>query len=590
MRSNYCGEINDSFVGQSVELCGWVHRRRDHGGVIFLDLRDREGIAQIVFDPDQKESFAAAEEVRSEFVIRVTGLIRMRPEGTINLDMKTGKVEVLGQQLDILNRAETPPFPLDEHGNVGEDVRLRYRYIDLRRSEMSDRLRFRSKVSNTVRNFLDSHGFLDIETPLLTKATPEGARDYLVPSRTHQSRFFALPQSPQLFKQVLMAAGMDRYYQIAKCFRDEDLRADRQPEFTQIDIEASFCDENEIMEVTENLITDVFKKHLDIDLGIFPRMSWSEAMSRFGSDKPDLRIDLEFVEVSDLMRGVDFKVFSVPANDEDSRVVALRVPGGATLSRKAIDDYTEFVGKFGAKGLAWIKVNDSQTGISGLQSPIIKFMPEEVTKDLMKRLAVKTDDIVFFAADKEAIVNDSLGALRVKVAEDLGLVGDFWAPLWVVDFPMFETASNGSLTSLHHPFTAPACNVDELKKNPSGSLSRAYDMVLNGTELGGGSIRINKPAMQTAVFDVLGIEVREAREKFGFLLEALSFGCPPHGGIAFGLDRLIMLMTGTNSIRDVIAFPKTQSAACPLTEAPGEVSKAQLNELNIRLREQVKTS
>ena len=450
MRSNYCGEINDSFVGQSVELCGWVHRRRDHGGVIFLDLRDREGIAQIVFDPDQKESFAAAEEVRSEFVIRVTGLIRMRPEGTINLDMKTGKVEVLGQQLDILNRAETPPFPLDEHGNVGEDVRLRYRYIDLRRSEMSDRLRFRSKVSNTVRNFLDSHGFLDIETPLLTKATPEGARDYLVPSRTHQSRFFALPQSPQLFKQVLMAAGMDRYYQIAKCFRDEDLRADRQPEFTQIDIEASFCDENEIMEVTENLITDVFKKHLDIDLGIFPRMSWSEAMSRFGSDKPDLRIDLEFVEVADLMRGVDFKVFSVPANDEDSRVVALRVPGGATLSRKAIDDYTEFVGKFGAKGLAWIKVNDSQTGISGLQSPIIKFMPEEVTKDLMKRLAVKTDDIVFFAADKEAIVNDSLGALRVKVAEDLGLVGDFWAPLWVVDFPMFEAASNGGLTSLHH--------------------------------------------------------------------------------------------------------------------------------------------
>ena len=590
MRSNYCGEINDSFVGQSVELCGWVHRRRDHGGVIFLDLRDREGIAQIVFDPDQKESFAAAEEVRSEFVIRVTGLIRMRPEGTINLDMKTGKVEVLGQQLDILNRAETPPFPLDEHGSVGEDVRLRYRYIDLRRSEMSDRLRFRSKVSNTVRNFLDSHGFLDIETPLLTKATPEGARDYLVPSRTHQSRFFALPQSPQLFKQVLMAAGMDRYYQLAKCFRDEDLRADRQPEFTQIDIEASFCDENEIMEVTENLITDVFKKHLDIDLGIFPRMSWSEAMSRFGSDKPDLRIDLEFVEVADLMRGVDFKVFSVPANDEDSRVAALRVPGGVTLSRKAIDDYTEFVGKFGAKGLAWIKVNDSQTGISGLQSPIIKFMPEEVTKDLMKRLAVKTDDIVFFAADKEAIVNDSLGALRVKVAEDLGLVGDFWAPLWVVDFPMFETASNGSLTSLHHPFTAPACNVDELKKNPSGSLSRAYDMVLNGTELGGGSIRINKPAMQTAVFDVLGIEVREAREKFGFLLEALSFGCPPHGGIAFGLDRLIMLMTGTNSIRDVIAFPKTQSAACPLTEAPGEVSKAQLNELNIRLREQVKTS
>jgi aspartyl-tRNA synthetase len=543
-----------------------------------------------VFDPDQKESFAAAEEVRSEFVIRVTGLIRLRPEGTINPDMKTGQIEVLGQQLDILNRAETPPFPLDEHGNVGEDVRLRYRYIDLRRSEMSDRLRFRSKVSNTVRNFLDNYGFLDIETPLLTKATPEGARDYLVPSRTHPSRFFALPQSPQLFKQVLMAAGMDRYYQIAKCFRDEDLRADRQPEFTQIDIEASFCDENEIMEVTENLITDVFKKHLDVDLGIFPRMSWSEAIDRFGSDKPDLRIDLEFVEVADLMKAVDFKVFSGPANDAESRVVALRVPGGASLSRKSIDDYTEFVGKFGAKGLAWIKVNDSEAGILGLQSPIIKFMPEKTITDLMTRLVVETNDIVFFAADKEAIVNDSLGALRVKVAEDLGLIRDFWAPLWVVDFPMFESTSNGSLTSLHHPFTAPACDVEELKNNPEGSLSRAYDMVLNGTELGGGSIRINEPSMQTAVFDVLGIEQTEAREKFGFLLDALSYGCPPHGGIAFGLDRLIMLMTGTNSIRDVIAFPKTQSAACPLTEAPGEVSKAQLNELNIRLREQVKTS
>jgi aspartyl-tRNA synthetase len=590
MRSNYCGEINDSFVGQQVELCGWVHRRRDHGGVIFLDLRDREGIVQIVFDPDQKVSFAAAEEVRSEFVIRVTGLIRMRPDGTINPDMATGKIEVLGQQLDILNRAETPPFPLDEHGNVGEDVRLRYRYIDLRRSEMSDRLRFRSQVSNSVRNFLDDHGFLDIETPLLTKATPEGARDYLVPSRTHQSRFFALPQSPQLFKQILMVAGMDRYYQIARCFRDEDLRADRQPEFTQIDIEASFCDENKIMEVTESLITNVFKKHLDIDLGIFPRMSWSEAMDRFGSDKPDLRIDLEFVEVADLMKAVDFKVFSVPANDAKSRVVALRVPGGARLSRKAIDDYAEFVGKFGAKGLAWIKVNDSQSGMLGLQSPIIKFMPEEVITDLMGRLLVETDDIVFFAADKKAIVNDSLGALRIKVAEDLGLVRDFWAPLWVVDFPMFESTSDGSLTSLHHPFTAPACDIDELKKSPGGSLSRAYDMVLNGTELGGGSIRINQPAMQTAVFEVLGIEEKEAREKFGFLLDALSFGCPPHGGIAFGLDRLIMLMTGANSIRDVIAFPKTQSAACPLTEAPGEVSKAQLNELNIRLREQTKTS
>jgi aspartyl-tRNA synthetase len=590
MRSNYCGEVNGSFVGQSVELCGWVHRRRDHGGVIFLDLRDRDGLAQIVFDPDQKESFAAAEEVRSEFVVRVTGLVRMRPEGTKNPDMKTGEVEVLGQHLDILNKAETPPFPLDEHGNVGEDVRLRYRYIDLRRSEMSDRLRFRSQVTNTVRNFLDSHGFLDIETPLLTKATPEGARDYLVPSRTHHSRFFALPQSPQLFKQILMAAGMDRYYQIAKCFRDEDLRADRQPEFTQIDIEASFCDEDEVMKITESLITDVFKKHLDIDLGVFPRMSWSEAMDRYGSDKPDLRIDIEFVEIADLMKEVEFKVFSAPANDTESRVVALRVPGGASLSRKAIDDYTEFVGKFGAKGLAWIKINDCESGMSGLQSPIIKFMPEEVINNLMRRLAVESGDIVFFAADKEAIVNDSLGALRLKVAEDLDLIRDFWAPLWVVDFPMFERSSSGDLTSLHHPFTAPACDIQELKKSPSASLSRAYDMVLNGTELGGGSIRINQPSMQAAVFEVLGIGETEAREKFGFLLDALSFGCPPHGGIAFGLDRLIMLMTGASSIRDVIAFPKTQSAACPLTEAPGEVSTVQLNELNIRLREQIKLS
>ena len=590
MRSNYCGEVNGSFVGQSVELCGWVHRRRDHGGVIFLDLRDRDGLAQIVFDPDQKESFAAAEEVRSEFVVRVTGLVRMRPEGTKNPDMKTGEVEVLGQHLDILNKAETPPFPLDEHGNVGEDVRLRYRYIDLRRSEMSDRLRFRSQVTNTVRNFLDSHGFLDIETPLLTKATPEGARDYLVQRRTHQSRFFALPQSPQLFKQILMAAGMDRYYQIAKCFRDEDLRADRQPEFTQIDIEASFCDEDEVMKITESLITDVFKKHLDIDLGVFPRMSWSEAMDRYGSDKPDLRIDIEFVEIADLMKEVEFKVFSAPANDTESRVVALRVPGGASLSRKAIDDYTEFVGKFGAKGLAWIKINDCESGMSGLQSPIIKFMPEEVINNLMRRLAVESGDIVFFAADKEAIVNDSLGALRLKVAEDLDLIRDFWAPLWVVDFPMFERSSSGDLTSLHHPFTAPACDIQELKKSPSASLSRAYDMVLNGTELGGGSIRINQPSMQAAVFEVLGIGETEAREKFGFLLDALSFGCPPHGGIAFGLDRLIMLMTGASSIRDVIAFPKTQSAACPLTEAPGEVSTVQLNELNIRLREQIKLS
>ena len=588
MRSSYCGQLNKTFVGQDVVLCGWVHRRRDHGGVIFLDVRDRDGIAQVVYDPDTVESFAIAEGVRNEFVIRVKGRVRLRPEGTINDDMPTGKIEVLGKELEVLNAANTPPMQLDDHAEVGEDVRLRFRYIDLRRPEMAERLRFRSKVTNTVRNFMDENGFLDIETPLLTKATPEGARDFLVPSRTHPNRFFALPQSPQLFKQILMAAGMDRYYQIAKCFRDEDLRADRQPEFTQIDVETSFMDEEQIMTIMEEMISHVFRSHLDTELGEFPRMTHAEAMTRYGSDKPDLRIDLELIDIADLMKEVDFKVFSVPANDSESRVVALRVPKGNEISRKSIDSYTEFVSIYGAKGLAWVKVNDLGAGLEGLQSPILKFMPEEVINQLMQNVQAETGDIIFFGAGKVKIVNEAIGALRVKVAADLGQVKAGWAPLWVIDFPMFEKASDGSLTSLHHPFTAPACDAEELAKDPLNSLSRAYDMVLNGTELGGGSIRINKPGMQEQVFKVLGIGKQEAEEKFGFLLGALSYGCPPHGGIAFGLDRLIMLMTNATSIRDVIAFPKTQSAACPLTDAPGAVSTKQLRELNIRLREPAK--
>ena len=585
MRSYYCGELNESHVDEVVTLHGWVHRRRDHGGVIFLDLRDREGIAQVVFDPDTVESFATAEGVRNEFVLEVKGKVRLRPEGTINPEMSTGKIEVLGKEISILNAAKTPPMQLDEYSDVGEDVRLHYRYIDLRRPEMLERLRFRSKVANTIRNFMDQNGFLDIETPLLTKATPEGARDYLVPSRTHPSRFFALPQSPQLFKQILMASGMDRYYQIAKCFRDEDLRADRQPEFTQIDVETSFMDEEEIMQIMEALIRHVFLEHMDVDLGDFPRISYAEAMSRYGSDKPDLRVSMELQDIAELMKGVDFKVFSGPASDPSCRVAALRVPGGGSLSRKIIDDYTDFVGIYGAKGLAWIKVNDISAGIEGLQSPIIKFIGEETTLALMAELGVETGDIVFFGADKTKIVNEALGALRLKVAEDLDLIADNWAPLWVIDFPMFEEDGDGNLTSLHHPFTAPSGDVDQLKADPANALSRAYDMVLNGTELGGGSVRINQPTMQQAVFEVLGIGEEEAREKFGFLLDALSYGCPPHGGIAFGFDRLIMLLTNATSIRDVIAFPKTQTAACPLTEAPGAVSNQQLRELNIRLRE-----
>lgn len=585
MRSHYCGELNESHLNQNVLLYGWVHRRRDHGGVIFLDVRDREGIAQIVYDPDTVESFAIAEDVRNEFVIKIVGRVRLRPDGTVNPDMSTGKIEVLGKELEILNTANTPPIQLDEHVDVHEDLRLRYRYIDLRRPEMTEKLLFRAKVTNTVRNFLDSNGFIDIETPILTKATPEGARDYLVPSRTHPNQFFALPQSPQLFKQILMASGMDRYYQIAKCFRDEDLRADRQPEFTQIDVETSFMNEKEIMQIMEEMISHVFKMHMDVEFDSFPQMSHEEAMRRYGSDKPDLRIDLELVDIADLMEAVEFKVFAGPAKDSGSRVAALRVPGGASLSRKTIDEYTDFVGIYGAKGLAWIKVNDIDTGLDGLQSPIIKFLGKEVTMALIERLNTETGDIIFFGADKTKVVNEALGALRVKVAEDLGQIHEGWAPLWIIDFPMFEQDSDGNLTSLHHPFTAPASDAEGLANNPLGTLSRAYDMVLNGTELGGGSVRINRPEMQQAVFKVLGIGNEEAEEKFGFLLKALSYGCPPHGGIAFGFDRLIMLMTGSSSIREVVAFPKTQSASCPMTDAPGEVSVQQLRELNIRLKE-----
>ena len=585
MRSHFCGELNESNVDEDVVLCGWIHRRRDHGGVIFLDLRDREGLAQVVYDPDTKESFKIAEGVRNEFVVEVKGRVRLRPSGTINDEMPTGRIEILGNELKVLNASETPPIQLDEHAEVGEDIRLKYRYIDLRRPEMAARLRFRSKVGNTIRNFLDNNGFLDIETPLLTKATPEGARDYLVPSRTHQGRFFALPQSPQLFKQILMASGMDRYYQIAKCFRDEDLRADRQPEFTQIDVETSFMDEDQIMAIMEAMIKHTFKKALDVDLGEFPRITYAEAMRLYGSDKPDLRIDLKLVDVASLMKSAEFKVFSGPANDEDSRVVALRVPGGASLTRKVIDDFTEFVAVYGARGLAWIKINDLRNGSEGLQSPILKFLDEEIIENLLSTLAVETGDIIFFGADKSKIVNEAMGALRIKVAQELNLVASGWAPVWVVDFPMFELTSEGDLTSLHHPFTAPSLDAEELVKDPTKALSRAYDMVLNGTELGGGSIRIHDAKVQRAVFDVLGISEAEAEEKFSFLLDALSLGCPPHGGIAFGFDRLIMLMTDSHSIRDVIAFPKTQSASCPLTDAPGYVSPNQLRELSIRLRD-----
>ncbi len=587
MRSHYCGQLNETLVDQTVTVCGWVHRRRDHGGVIFLDMRDRDGIAQFVVDPDTADAFANADRSRSEYVLRITGLVRLRPEGTQNPEMPTGMIEVLAKEVEILNTAATPPFQLDDHGKVGEEVRLKYRYIDLRRPDMIEKLRLRSRISHSVRAFLEQEGFLDIETPVLTRATPEGARDYLVPSRTHPGEFFALPQSPQLFKQLLMVSGFDRYYQIAKCFRDEDLRADRQPEFTQIDIEASFVEERDIMGITESMIRQLFGEVLDVSLPEFPRMTWHEAMQRFGSDKPDLRIPLELVDVDDLMKDVNFKVFSGPANADDGRVAALKVPGGGSLSRKAIDEYTRFVGIYGAKGLAWIKVNERAKGIDGLQSPIVKFM-DGIIEELLDRLDAKDGDIIFFGADKANIVNEAIGALRVRLGADLELYTEDWAPLWVVDFPMFETDGSGRLSPLHHPFTAPSCTPEELRADPANALSRAYDMVLNGTELGGGSIRIHDQAMQSTVLEILGIGEEEAQEKFGFLLDALQYGAPPHGGLAFGLDRLVMLMTGATTIREVIAFPKTQSAACLMTDAPGEVTAEQLKDLNIRLRQKAK--
>ncbi|MEK9926718.1 MAG: aspartate--tRNA ligase [Halieaceae bacterium] len=587
MRTHYCGSVTEALIDETITLCGWVDRRRDHGGVIFLDMRDREGIVQVVFDPDTEQAFALADKVRSEYVLKITGRVRARDEATVNPAMPTGKIEVLGKELELLSSAATPPFPLDAHQSVGEEVRLKYRYMDLRRPEMQKNLMMRARITSSIRRYLDDQDFLDIETPILTRATPEGARDYLVPSRTHGGKFFALPQSPQLFKQLLMVSGFDRYYQIARCFRDEDLRADRQPEFTQIDIETSFLQERDIMELTEGMVRSLFSEHLDVNLGDFPRMTWHEAMERFGSDKPDLRISLELVSIDDLMASVDFKVFSGPANDEAGRVAALKVVGGGSLSRKEIDDYTKYVSIYGAKGLAWIKVNKLADGVDGLQSPILKFMPEAVVNQLMERLDATDGDIIFFGADKRSIVNEALGALRLRVAEDLGLVQPGWAPLWVVDFPMFEEDGKGGLTPLHHPFTAPSCDVETLRDAPQHALSRAYDMVLNGSEIGGGSVRIHQQDMQQAVFDILGIDSEEASEKFGFLLDALKYGAPPHGGLAFGLDRLVMLMVGGQSIRDVIAFPKTQTAACVMTDAPGQVADQQLRDLSIRLRQSV---
>jgi len=586
MRTHYCGELNTAHLDQEVTLAGWAHRRRDHGGVIFIDLRDREGRVQVVFDPDTEATFATAERVRSEFVLQVTGRVRRRPEGTENPDLPTGEIEVLGQQLSIVNAAETPPFHLDDD-TVSEEHRLRYRYIDLRRPEMLARIRLRSRVTRELRAFLDDNGFLDIETPMLTRATPEGARDYLVPSRTHPGAFFALPQSPQLFKQLLMIAGMDRYYQIVRCFRDEDLRADRQPEFTQLDIETAFLDEDAIMNLMERMIRDLFDKALGVRLEEpFPRMSYQEAMRRFGSDRPDLRVPLELVDVADLMQGVEFKVFSGPARDPGGRVAALRLPAGGELTRKEIDDYTKFVAIYGAKGLAYIKVNQLAKGRDGLQSPILKFLPDEVIEAIMQRTGAEDGDLVFFGADKAGIVNEALGALRVRLGEDRGLMRGDWKPLWVVDFPMFEwDEDSGRWMSLHHPFTSPKEeHLDRLDSDPGACHSRAYDMVLNGTELGGGSMRIFRPEIQRRVFELLGISDEEAEDKFGFLLSALKYGCPPHGGLAFGLDRLVMLMSGASSIREVMAFPKTQTAACLLTSAPSHVSDGQLAELNIRLR------
>jgi aspartyl-tRNA synthetase len=584
MRTLYCGEVNASHIGQEVTLCGWVNKRRDLGAVIFLDLRDREGLVQVVYDPDLPEVLAKANTLRNEFCVQLKGKVRARPEGQINKGMKTGEIEVLGLELTILNKSA--PLPLDSNQNNSEEQRLKYRYLDLRRTEMTERLRFRAKVTSAVRSSLESQGFLDIETPILTAATPEGARDYLVPSRTHKGQFFALPQSPQLFKQLLMMSGMERYYQIVKCFRDEDLRADRQPEFTQIDIETSFMSSEQVMAVTETMIKELFQSLLNVDLGEFPRMTYLEAMTRFGSDKPDLRNPLEIIDVADILKDVEFKVFSGPANDEKGRVAVICVPDGASkFSRKGLDELTKFVGIYGAKGMPWLKVNDIDaalaTGVEGIQSPILKFLSSDEAKALLTRAKAKTGDIIFFGADSYNVVTESLGALRLKLGEDLELLQGDWKPLWVVDFPMFEEI-DGHMHALHHPFTAPTnLTPEQLEADPISALSNAYDMVLNGCELGGGSVRIHNQDMQAAVFRILGISDEEAQEKFGFLLEALQYGAPPHAGLAFGLDRLVMLMTGASSIRDVMAFPKTTTAACPLTNAPGHANPAQLAELGI---------
>ncbi len=584
MRDLYCGDVNESHIGKEITLCGWVNRRRDLGAVIFLDLRDREGMVQVVYDPDLPEVIAKANTLRNEFCVQIKGKVRARPEGQINKDMKTGAIEILGLELNILNKSA--PLPLDSNQKNSEEQRLKYRYLDLRRSEMTERMRFRAKVTSAVRASLEGQGFLDIETPILTAATPEGARDYLVPSRTHKGQFFALPQSPQLFKQLLMMSGMERYYQIVKCFRDEDLRADRQPEFTQIDIETSFMSSDQVMDVAEKMISNLFKELMNVDLGSFPRMTYLDAMTRFGSDKPDLRNPLELIDIADIVKDVEFKVFSGPANDEKGRVSVICVPGGASkFSRKGIDELTKYVGIYGAKGMPWLKVNDADaalaTGIEGVQSPVLKFLNEDAVKALLTRTNAKTGDIIFFGADNYNVVTESLGALRLKLGEDLDLLEGEWKPLWVVDFPMFEEV-DGHMHAIHHPFTAPTnLTAQELEANPVGALSNAYDMVLNGCELGGGSVRIHNQNMQAAVFRILGISDEEAQEKFGFLLEALQYGAPPHAGLAFGLDRLVMLMTGASSIREVMAFPKTTTAACPLTNAPGKANPAQLVELGI---------
>ena len=584
-RTHYCGSIDKKNIGQEVAIAGWIHRRRDHGGVIFFDIRDETGLVQVVYNPDNKDSFSLAETCRSEFVLLSMGTVQERPEGTINPDLLSGEIEINASGLTILNNSLALPFQLDEYTSVGEETRLKYRFLDLRRDAMQAKLRLRAKVSHSLRNFLNDENFLEIETPLLTKATPEGARDYLVPSRTYPGSFFALPQSPQLFKQTLMASGFEKYYQFARCFRDEDLRADRQPEFTQIDLESAFVEANDIIELVTRMISKTFKETMNVDLGEFPHLTYAEAIEKYGTDKPDLRNPLEFIEVKDLFIDSDFKVFSEPANSDESRIASLRVPKGESLSRKQIDDYTDFVGTFGAKGLAYIRVEDPSKGKEGLQSPIIKFIDENIINQILITLEAKKGDIIFFGAGKRKVVNDSLSALRDLVAKDLDLLVSEWAPCWVVDFPMFEIASSGQITPLHHPFTAPRCSIEELKDNPLLALTDAYDVVLNGTELGGGSVRIHDHEMQSEVLKILDIDHEEAQEKFGFLTSALQHGCPPHAGLAIGFDRMIMLMTKSDSIRDVIAFPKTQSASCLMTDAPGAASFEQLNELNLKVQD-----